>query len=67
MFIDSRKSILDLSLQRSDMNGSTCSLAQHCAPLERETLVDREVYKHLAPLEPKQCLLNVTTQERSLA
>jgi len=50
MFIESRKSILDLSLQRSDMNGSTCSLAQHCAPLE-----------------PKQCLLDVTTQERSLA
>jgi hypothetical protein len=61
MFIDSRKSILVLSLQRSDMNGSPCSFAQYCAPLERETLVDREVYRHLAPLEPKQCLLNVTT------
>jgi hypothetical protein len=41
--------------------------ALDCAPLERETLVGREVYKHLAPLEPEQCLLNVTQHERSLA
>jgi hypothetical protein len=31
--------------------------ALDCAPLERETLVGREVYKHLAPLEPEQCLV----------
>lgn len=29
----------------------------HCAPLERQTLVGREVYKHLAPLEPEHRLV----------
>jgi len=43
----------DFSLQWSDMNGSSFSFALHCAPLERETLVGREVYKHLAPMEPE--------------
>ena len=28
-------------------------LPVHCAPLERLTVVGREVYKHLAPLEPE--------------
>src|SRR6185437_1980020 len=32
MFIEPT-SLQDVSLQRSDINGSTCSLAQHCAPL----------------------------------
>ena len=27
-------------------------LPVHCAPLERQTFLDRTVYKHLAPLEP---------------
>jgi hypothetical protein len=27
-------------------------LPVHCAPLERQTIVARAVYKHLAPLEP---------------
>lgn len=26
----------------------------HCAPLERQTVFGREVYKHLAPLEPEE-------------
>jgi hypothetical protein len=29
----------------------------YCAPLERETLVGPEVYKHLAPLEPEEYLV----------
>jgi hypothetical protein len=32
------------------MYGSTYH--EHCAPLERQTLIGLEVYKHLAPLEP---------------
>ena len=32
-------------------------LPVHCAPLERQTLVGHEVYKHLAPLEPEHCLV----------
>jgi hypothetical protein len=28
-------------------------LSAHCAPLERQIVVDREGYKHLAPLEPE--------------
>jgi hypothetical protein len=28
-------------------------LHQHCAPLERQIVIVREVYKHLAPLEPE--------------
>jgi hypothetical protein len=27
----------------------------HCAPLERQTEVGREVYIYLAPLEPEYC------------
>ena len=42
------------------MYGSTCThLPVHCAPLERETMVCREVYKHLAPLEPEDRLVAV--------
>ena len=29
-------------------------LRLHCAPLELQTVVGREVYKHLAPLEPEE-------------
>src|ERR1700730_1631311 len=36
----------------------------YCAPLQSEYLVALEVYKHLAPLEPKQCLLDVTTTRK---
>jgi hypothetical protein len=28
-------------------------LPAHCAPLERQTVVGREVYRHLAPMEPE--------------
>jgi hypothetical protein len=28
-------------------------LPVHCAPLERQTVIGREAYKHLAPLEPE--------------
>jgi len=28
----------------------------HCAPLERQTVVGREVYRHLAPPEPERTL-----------
>jgi hypothetical protein len=28
-------------------------LPVHCAPLERQTVVRRKGYKHLAPLEPE--------------
>src|SRR5882672_2613058 len=38
--------------------------ALDCAPLERETLVVLEIYKHPAPLESKQCLLDVTTTRK---
>ena len=31
-------------------------LPVHCAPLERQTVVGREVYKHLAPPEPEHHL-----------
>ena len=29
------------------------NLLAHCAPLERQTVVGREGYKYLAPLEPE--------------
>ena len=32
-------------------------LPEHCAPLERQTGVGREVYKHMAPLEPEYPLV----------
>jgi hypothetical protein len=32
-------------------------LPVHCAPLERQTGVGREVYKHMAPLEPEYPLV----------
>jgi hypothetical protein len=42
------------SLQRSEMYGPTnCHLPLHCAPLERQSTVGREVYKHSAPPEPE--------------
>ena len=34
--------------------GRRIHLPLHCAPLERQTVVAREVYKHLAPLEPEE-------------
>ena len=39
--------------------GAKCTVRRirlpvHCAPLERQTAVAGEVYKHLAPLEPEQ-------------
>ena len=43
----------DSSLQRSEIDVRPTLPLQHCAPLERPTLVGREVYKHLAPLEPE--------------
>jgi len=36
-------------------------LRVHCAPLERQTQVGREVYKHLAPPEPEQPLVAVNS------
>jgi hypothetical protein len=36
-------------------------LQLHCAPLERQTQVGREVYKHLAPPEPEQRLVAVNS------
>jgi len=41
-----------LRSSRSEMFVSTY-LAVYCAPLERQTVVSRDVYKHLAPLEPE--------------
>ena len=40
-------------------SGATClvrpdHLPVHCAPLERETVVNRQAYKHLAPSEPER-------------
>jgi hypothetical protein len=32
-------------------------LPGHCAPLERQTVASREVYKHLAPAEPEHPLV----------
>jgi len=54
------------SLQRSEIYRSTYLYA-HCAPLERQTLVGRQVYKHLAPLEPKHRLVAIaaSTLERT--
>ena len=31
-------------------------LSVHCAPLERQAVVGREVYRHLAPPEPEHTL-----------
>jgi hypothetical protein len=45
---------MDFSLQRSDMKRFDLFISHDIAlPLERESLVGREVYKHLAPLEPE--------------
>ena len=52
MFIDS-PGLGSSSLQRSEMHGSTYASPEHCAPLERQTLVSRAVYRHLAPPEPE--------------
>jgi hypothetical protein len=35
-------------------------LPVHCAPLERKTMIGREVYKHLAPPEPEARLIYLT-------
>jgi hypothetical protein len=32
-------------------------LPVHCAPLERQTMISREVYKHLAPPEQERWLV----------
>ena len=32
-------------------------MVRRCAPLERQTVVGREVYKHLVPLEPEHRLV----------
>jgi hypothetical protein len=34
-------------------------LPVHCAPLERQTILSREVYKHLAPPEPEEGTVSV--------
>ena len=55
MFIESRKTFLDFSLQRSDMNDSSFSF--HYIALRWSAKTSwREGYKHLAPLEQEQCL-----------
>lgn len=45
------------------MFGSTYSSTRHCAPLERQTVVSREVYKDLAPLEPEHFWLWPVTRK----
>lgn len=58
MFIDIRVN-LNSSLQRSEMLLTVGHFIgpNRCAPLERETSVRRDVYKHSAPPEPTRHLV----------